>query len=97
MPTDIEREDKLEKKFINNLPEDWRVRVLAMSTDELKAVVVQVASDENDNQKNKEDDIELVEVGAKYDELAAPYKDDSTIHKLKIKFALRELSRNAAV
>lgn len=97
MPTNIERDDKLEKKFVNNLPEDWRVRVLAMTTEELKAVVVEVASDENDNQKNKEDDIELTEVGNKFDELNAPYKDNSAIHKLKIKFALRELNRNGAI
>ncbi len=97
MATDIERADKLEKKFTDKLPEDWRVRVQAMSTDELKAAIIEVSHNENENQRAKEADEVLAEAHAKHADLAAPYKDNSSIHKLKIKFVLRELERNGAI
>ena len=97
MPTDIEREDKLEKKFNKVLPEDWRVRVQAMSTEELKAIVIEVASNENDNQKKKLEDLDLIDAHEKYANLVAPYKEGTSINALKIRFTLRELERNGAV
>ncbi len=97
MPTNIEREDKLQKKFEDKLPEDWRTRIQAMDTETLKATVIEVSTNENDNQTHREEDEELAAKKEAYADTLAPYKDASTVNKLKLKFLLRELERNGAV
>ncbi len=97
MPTDIEREDKLDKKFNDKLAEDWREGVKRMTTEQLKATVIEVATNENENQKKKEEDQGLADAKEAYGVAGAEYKDGTTINKLKIKFVLRELERNGAV
>jgi hypothetical protein len=97
MTTNIERDDKLEKKFVDKLPEDWRTRVQAMSNEELKALVIEVANNENENQKKKEEDIELQDAKEAYAAAGAEYKEATSLNKLRIKYVLRELNRNGAV
>ncbi len=97
MTTPTEREDKLLKKFSDKLPEDWRTRVEAMSTEVLKAEVILVSANENANQLLKEADEELAEAKDRYADLGAGYKEATTENKLKLKFLLRHLEANGAI
>ncbi len=92
MPT-LENEEKLLKKF-EKIDEDWRHRVEVMGPAEIKAILVEVTQNEATNQEMKEDDEELAQAKAAYDAAGLGYKEATTMNKLKIKFAVRQLKNH---
>lgn len=83
-------DEKAQKKF-NEIPVEWRDRVAGLSADEIKDIIAEVAGDENENQKAKDEDRDLAEKRVLFQEAGAQYKEGTKMNRLKTKFALRVL------
>lgn len=88
--------EKLEKKF-KDIDEEWRDKVAALSAVEVKAVLAELAYNENENQKAKEEDQDLASKKESYDSAAEGYKEATKSNKLKTKYALKVLSDKGGI
>lgn len=86
-------EEKLAKKF-EKIDEGWRSDADSMSTEQLKAKLVEVTRNEAENQEKKENDEALADAKEKYENANFGYKDATAMNKLKIKYLVRNLKDN---
>lgn len=95
--SNLTADEKLQKKFETDLPEDWRDNVAAMSVERLNAALAEVAENEDLNQKAKEDDQDLASAKETYQTAAAGYKEATQANKLRTKYILRVLRDKGAM
>lgn len=87
MPRGRPRRDK----FLD-LPEEWRNAMAETATEKLNSTLTEVVSNEEENQKNKEEDQDLASCKEAYQTAAAGYKEATRLNKLKMRYIVRVLS-----
>ena len=85
-------EEKLQKSFDKFLDDEWRGQLESLDVPALKSVLTDIAKSEERNQKAKEEDEDLARCVEAKSVAELSYKEESTVNKFKMKFALRVLA-----
>lgn len=95
-PQNLTPEEKIQKK-LEQIDEEWRDSVAAMTPEQIKNVITEVSQNEAENQQSKEDDQDLESKHLAYQDASVGYKEATQMNKLKVRFALRVLSDKGAI
>lgn len=70
---------------------DWKDAVAAMSAGEVNLRIAEVAKGEQENQRLRDEDVDLATLKEQVKEAGAQYSEASKVNKLKIRYAMRVL------
>lgn len=88
---------KTKKDPFEDLDPEFKDALAAMTVEDINKRIAEVAKNEQENLKMKDEDEDLAEKKAQATEAGAVYKDASKMNRLRIQFAIRVLGDKGAV